>query len=262
MINITKTLSQQSDNWIYSCLGIENLNYGGGSRLDHWFEHARNNHLKLDGDIFEFGVYKGGGTIAMALQLKLLGSQKKIYAFDSFCGFPSYHKNDEHEVFEERVDLFEAELREQASLFKEIAEWRIGEPVTVANISTSGDFSGTSREDFENRLSAFGLDNVEIIEGDFKETIPEFMKLFRGKVFSANVDCDLYLGYKLALKLVYPLAVSGAMINLDEYYSLKFPGARVAVTEFINEFGGSVTLLSNKKNVFQRWAILKGDENA
>lgn len=262
MIDFKKILSQHSDHWIYNCLGIENLNCGGMSRLEHWFDHVRNNYLKLDGDIFEFGVYKGGGTIAMALQLKLLGSDKKIYAFDSFCGFPNYHKNDQYQIFEDRVDLFEPELREQARLFKEIAEWRLGVPANAANISTSGDFSDTSRKDFENRLAEFGLDNVEIVEGDFKETIPEFMKSFRGKVFSANLDCDLYLGYKYALQLAYPLAVEGAMINLDEYYSLKFPGARVAVAEFINEFGGSVTLLSNEKYHFQRWAILKDAKNA
>lgn len=262
MIDFKEILSQHSDDWVYNCLGIENLNFGGISRLEYWFDHARNNYSKLDGDIFEFGVYKGGGTIAMALQLKLLGSDKKIYAFDSFCGFPNYHKNDQYQMFEDRVDLFEPELREKARLFKEIAGWRLGVPANASNISTSGDFSDTSRKSFENKLSKFGLDNVEIVEGDFKETIPEFMKSFRGKVFSANLDCDLYLGYKYALQLAYPLAVKGAMINLDEYYSLKFPGARIAVAEFINKFGGSVTLLSNRQNSFSRWAIFKDGKNA
>tara|TARA_B100000780_G_C20965047_1_gene385280 strand:- start:98 stop:739 length:642 start_codon:yes stop_codon:yes gene_type:complete len=212
----------------------------------------------LEGDIFEFGVYKGGGTIAMALQLKILGSSKKIYAFDSFSGFPAYHSNDEYQAFETRPDLFEPELREQARLCKEIAEWRLGVPASAANISTSGDFSDISREWLENRLNAFGLDNVEIIEGNFKDTIPKFMKTFRGNVFSANIDCDLYDGYLHSLRAIYPIAVKGAMIYLDEYYSLKFPGARIAVNEFINSVEDSVTLLGHEKNDFQRWAIYKG----
>lgn len=255
-------LAKHSDDWIFNSLGLENLNFGGNSRLRHWFSHARENHSKLKGDIFEFGVYKGGGTIAMALLLKILGSNKKVYAFDSFSGFPSYHINDEYQAFERHPNLFEIQLREKARLCKEIAEWRLGVPANAANISTSGDFSDISREWLENRLNRFCLDNVEIIEGDFKDTIPEFMKSFRGDVFSANIDCDLYEGYRDSLNAIYPIAVKGAMIYLDEYYSLKFPGARIAVSEFIKSAEESVTLLSNDKNDFQRWAILKGHQNA
>ena len=259
MTNIQKILAHHSDDWIYNSLGIENLNPNSTSRLRHWFSHVRANHTILDGDIFEFGVYKGGGTIAMALQLKMLGSDKKIFAFDSFSGFPGYHENDEYKAFADRPDLFDAELREQARLCKEIAEWRLGVPANAANISTSGDFSDISRAWLEIRLNKFGLNNVEIIEGNFKETIPEFMKTYSGSVFSANIDCDLYEGYRLSLNAIHPIAVDGAMIYLDEYYSLKFPGARIAVKEFLDETQETVTLLSDEKNDFQRWAIFKGN---
>ena len=188
----------------------------------------------------------------------MLDSNKKIYAFDSFSGFPSYHPNDDYLNFEKHPHLFEPNLRAKARMCKEIAEWRLGVPATAANISTSGDFSDISREWLESRLKAFGLDNVEIIEGDFADTIPKFMKNFHGSVFSANIDCDLYDGYRHALKAIYPIAVKGAMIYLDEYYSLKFPGGRIAVSEFIETVDESVTLLGNDKNDFERWAILKG----
>ena len=240
-------------------MGVENFNPNGASRLRHWFSHARNNHTKLDGDIFELGVYKGGGTIAMALLLKTLNSNKKVYAFDSFSGFPAYHQNDDFRTFAERPDLFDAELQAQARLCKEIAEWQTGVTTTASNISTSADFSDCSRESFESGLNAFGLDNVKIIEGDFKETIPEFMNTFTGSVFSTNIDCDLYDRYRISLGGNYPIAVNGAMIYLDEYYSIKFPGPRVAVSEFIKETKESVTLLSDYENDFQRWAILKQD---
>ena len=92
-----------TEDWIYNTLDIENLNPESNSRLKHWFSHARKNVSKLDGDLFEFGVYKGGGTIAMALQLKMLDSNKKIYAFDSFSGFPSYHPNDDYINFEKHA---------------------------------------------------------------------------------------------------------------------------------------------------------------
>ena len=261
MIEIKKILTHYSDDWIYNSLGIENFNPNSASRLRHWFLHARNNHTKLDGDIFEIGVYTGSGTIAMALLLKTLNSNKKVYAFDSFSGFPAYHQNDDFRTFAERPDLFDAELQAQARLCKEISEWRTGVTATASNISTSGDFSDGSRETFESRLNAFGLDNVEIIEGNFKDTIPEFMNTFTGSVFSANIDCDLYDGYRVSLGAFYPIAVKGAMIYLDEYYSVKFPGPRVAVSEFIEEMKATVTLLSDYENDFQRWAILKQDQD-
>lgn len=42
----------------------------------------------LNGDIAEFGVYKGGTTVFLARIAEKLGIKAKIFAFDTFCGFP------------------------------------------------------------------------------------------------------------------------------------------------------------------------------
>ena len=256
-MDLSKLVNDPTDDWIFNSLGIESFNSTSRSRLRHWFSHARKNHSVLEGDIFEFGVYKGGGVIAMGLLLKSLGSTKKIYAFDSFSGFPGYHKNDDLSIFEERPDIFDKDLISKAKLCKDIAEWRVGGEITPKNISTSGDFSDASKLALEKKIEKFGLDNIEVIEGDFKDSIPRFLSDFRGSVFSANIDCDLYDGYKEALEPTYDRCVDGAMIYLDEYYSLKFPGARVAVHEFIDRRSAKVTLLSADENDFERWAIIK-----
>ena len=39
------------------------------------------------------------------------------------------------------------------------------------------------------------------------------------------------------------------MIYLDEYYSLKFPGARVAVHEFLDIHDANLSLLSSDKMI-------------
>jgi hypothetical protein len=252
-------LKRYSDDWIFNSLGIENFNSTSRSRLRHWFAHARQNHGDLPGDILEFGVYKGGGVLAMALLLKSLGSSKKIYAFDSFSGFPGYDENDDLSVFEKRPDIFEQDLIAKAKLCKDVAEWRIGGDITPENISTSGDFSDASKVALESKIAKFGLDNIEVIEGDFSKSIPNFLSSFGGRVFSANIDCDLYDGYKQALEPTFDRCVKGAMIYLDEYYSLKFPGARVAVHEFLEKRSANVTLLSADENDFERWAIIKED---
>ena len=52
------------------------------------------------------------------------------------------------------------------------------------------------------------------------------------KIFSANLDCDLYDGYKTALPYIWDYLSIGGYVHLDEYYSLKFPGAKIACDEF------------------------------
>ena len=65
-----------------------------------WYDHIEKNALENDGDIFEFGVYRGSSLITAALILKKLNSKKKIYAFDSFSGFPKLSKFDDLKNFQ------------------------------------------------------------------------------------------------------------------------------------------------------------------
>ena len=58
------------------------------------YQHIRENHRDYEGDIFEFGVFRGASLIAIAMLLKQLGSDKKIYGFDSFSGFPRFNEKD------------------------------------------------------------------------------------------------------------------------------------------------------------------------
>ena len=249
-------LTDNTDDWIFNSLQIENFSEWSNSRLRHWFYHVCENQDKIDGDIFEFGVYKGGGAIAMGLLLKKLGSDKKIYAFDSFSGFPEYHPNDDLSMFGKRPDLFNTEHIQKAKLCKDIAEWRI-QNVRMRNISTSGDFSDVSLDWLSSRINKFGLDNIFLIEGSFDKTVPEFFDTYSGSVFSANIDCDLYLGYSKTLPHIYQRSNTGSMIYLDEYYSLKFPGARIAVEEFLSDKPEGVTQFPSEKHEFERWALIK-----
>jgi len=86
-MDIQKILLENSDDFIFNLTGVENYN-STSTRLRFWFEHCKKNIDKLDGDIFEFGVFRGASLISIALLLKKLGSKKKVYGFDSFGGFP------------------------------------------------------------------------------------------------------------------------------------------------------------------------------
>ena len=68
-MNTTKlqdVLIEKNDDFLFNLTEIENYN-SSSSRLRFWFEHCKQNADKLDGDIFEFGVFKGSSIISLSL---------------------------------------------------------------------------------------------------------------------------------------------------------------------------------------------------
>lgn len=130
------------------------------------------------------------------------------------------------------------------------------EELSEYTLSSSGDFSSANREILERKISLLGLTNIVLVDGFFEDTmnddnLPEV-------VYAAFVDCDLYESYMTTLNKVWPRLNTGGFIYLDEYYSLKFPGAKIAVDEFI--FGKNVKLVTHSGLVgddFKRTGLLK-----
>ena len=75
--------------FIFSVLGIHDHSVNTTSQYRYWFSHFRQNFKALEGDVLEFGVYKGASLLSLALLAKRLGSKKEFYGFDTFEGFPS-----------------------------------------------------------------------------------------------------------------------------------------------------------------------------
>ena len=76
-------------------------------------------------------------------------------------------------------------------------------------------------------------------------------------IAAAILDCDLYGSYLVALDFIWPRLSSGGIIYLDEYYSLKFPGARLAVDEFFDNKSSHFTKVVDDFNGFERWFVRK-----
>jgi len=262
-MNFKKQLLENDSDYIYGIAGIENHNVNSSASHRFWFNHLRENHNLLNGDIFEFGVYKGFSLLSMGLLLKKLGSDKVIYGFDSFTGFPEYSPQDDfsnYKKFENSV--FEERLVKASLLSRQFKQQVSTSTVTPASISTSLDFSDTNYDRLMGKIDDFGLDNIVIIKGSFEDTIDKFFSEFEGEVFSANIDCDLYNGYKFTLPQLCNKLVSAGYIHLDEYYSLKFPGARLATKDYFNSIEDEDHGLQLKKNStrdgeFERWFVTK-----
>ena len=60
------------------------------------------------------------------------------------------------------------------------------------SIASSLDFSETSYQSILNKIDYLKLDNIEIIQGPFSDTVAKFFSENKYKISSANLDCDLY----------------------------------------------------------------------
>ena len=238
--------------------GVDEFHHQSNSRLRFYYEFIRNNQ-GLDGDIFEFGVYRGASLIAVALILKEIGSNKKIYGFDSFSGFPSYSEYDDLECFYKfRGQYFSDQFIAEYEKFVDVKRQTTGQtqfdPVSIA---TSGSFNKTSKEAIIQMIDHFRLDNVILIEGDFVRTVPKFFSTNKVQISAANIDCDLYEGYEVTLPYIFDNLSLGGYVHLDEYFSFKYPGAKIACDKFFS--AKNIRPLKNKtrKGEFERWYFTK-----
>ena len=243
--------------WEYNVMGI--LNPAKAGALRFYVEFIKSNHDLLEGDIVEAGVYQGKSLLGIALMLKEIGSSKKVYGYDSFSGFPPvFNSNDSFDRFDDLLHANRITKEHYDDAMKNLALRRqlSDSNISPENISGSGNFSLTSRELVEKKIEILGLDNVILVDGDFDHT----MKNDNGpqKVMCMLMDCDLYQSYLTAFDFVWPNLVTGGMIYLDEYYSLKFPGARIATDEFVaTNKGACLECFPYHQGEFERWGLLK-----
>lgn len=174
----------------------------------------------LPGVIIDLGVYRGGSTFTWAKLCEIFcptDVKKKVYAFDTFEGFPQLTRED-------------------------------GKSNEVEDIRVGGYFGGHSIEnDLTLAQQAMNYDRhirhinrIEFIKGDIVQTVPEFVKNKGNglRIVILNLDVDLYEPTKAALEAFVPLMVKGGIIILDEYAVESFGGESHAVDEyFMKNFG-------------------------
>ena len=246
-----KVTIKDLENWEFGAVGIANP---GLSTLKRYFELIQATNA-VPGDVAEFGVSRGSSIITTGLLLNEL-NQKTIYGFDTFSGFPSYSEFDDFEMFNKLYEgnaitknHFERVMKNKSYV---VARGANTEP---KNISTSMDFSATSFEIVQSKINYFALqDRIQLVVGDFTKNLREKLS---NKIFSlVLIDSDLYESYEKILPIVWNQLVPGGYIYLDEYYSLKFPGPRIAVNSFVENQKSILVRLPDWLD-FERWALHK-----
>ena len=163
-----------------------------------------NRTYDLNGSIIEAGVGGGTGLATFALLEDSRNVKRKIWAFDSFSGFPPGTKEDSMEFLKSGKPEYE--------YFSEDYVMKVLRSI---------------------QLSTETLERVTLCKGFMPQS---FSQYDRSPIALLNLDVDLYQSTKDVLDFFWPLMESKGIVVLDEYDSnddaLKWPGAKKAIDDF------------------------------
>lgn len=246
-----------NNNWEFNILNIYNFNLAGP--YSYIFRFIEEKQSLLGGDILEAGVYRGRMTLALATFLKRLNLPGTVYGFDTFEGFPKLSREDSFENFEKlwaQGEISDYHF-EQIKILEFYNTKLLQRGVSPDDISTSGRFEVAKLDELKRKIEYLRLDNIKLVKGPFEATMND--EDFENTTFSlVFIDCDLYAGYMDTLSFAWKRLLNGGIVFLDEYYSLKFPGARLAVKEFFyGRTDFKLIQVADSQDDFERWVILK-----
>ena len=241
---------------------LELFNQDRKSQLYFYFKFLKSNKFKkLKGDVVESGVFRGKSLLTSALILNTFhkNNKKIIWGYDTFKGFPELSSLDKKENFLKLYKQKKISSKHYEDILKLQKYHKIfkSKNISAKNISTSNNFDNTSYELIRKKVKFFNLiKKVNLIKGDFKRSMT-FKKNLPTKISAGLIDCDLSNGYETSLKYFWPkLSVNGKLF-LDEYYSLKFPGPRFIVDQFIIKNKDAKLIKEGISSNFERWSIKK-----
>lgn len=150
----------------------------------------------VDGDVVELGCYKGLTSIEIAKALKLAGSTKKLYLYDSFAGLPEKTKADSS---------------------------------PAGGQFAAGELSAT-KDEVLRLFKKANLKPAKIKKAWFSDLksadMPEHIAF-------AFLDGDFYESIKTSLDLIWPRLRSGSVVVVDDYQNEALPGVQKAVDEWL-----------------------------
>ena len=248
------------EKWEKNYLGIETLEDKG--KLFFYLKFLKSKIFsEISGDIVEAGVYKGTSLISCALFMKYQNTlrSKLIWGYDTFKGFPKISLLDQPNNFNYlyKNNKISKDHYEKILKLREYHKVLKSNKISANNISTSNNFENTSLNLLKRKIEFFKIvKNVNLIKGEFKDTMKN-KKNLPHKISAGLIDCDLYDGYKVSLNNFWPRLSANGKLFLDEYYSLKFPGPRFIVDEFIKKNKGAKLIKEGISADFERWSIKK-----
>lgn len=164
---------------------------------------------KIEGDIVECGVWKGGSIMASLRTLKNLNSfDRDIYLYDTFEGMSEPTEIDES---------FKGESA-SAAYFTKNEFWNRIECLSPL-------------QEVQNNVKSinYPIERIHFIKGKVEETIPNNM--IPEKIAVLRLDTDWYESTLHELEYLFPRLVKGGIIIIDDYGH--WQGCKKAVDEYI-----------------------------
>jgi hypothetical protein len=168
----------ENGQFVYTLIGKEGLD--NIEKLLHSVKDEQ-----IDGDFVETGIWSGGACIFARTVMNQLGIKAKVYACDSFNGLPKPNL----EVY----------------------------PQDDGDEHYKSEYLKVSKKDVSNNFEKFGiLDNVEFVEGWFKDTMPILSKKLKN-ISILRLDGDMYESTIQVLEALYKKVSIGGYIIIDDY---------------------------------------------
>jgi O-methyltransferase len=151
----------------------------------------------------ECGVYKGNSLIACAEIARDVGVPFHFFGLDTFEGLPPLSEADRNMA-----------------------------PANAPYLERPM-FDDTSMDEVQRKIQEKGLErHVTLLKGSFRSTLPV---LSDKKFLFVSIDCDLYDPHLECLRFFYPRMERGGVIFFDDYYSVEYPMARMAIDRFLQD---------------------------
>jgi len=204
----------------------------------------------------ETGTFTGKTLIPAHMFWKKQDNLKLyFYGIDTFQGFPEQvvkNKNDKLEAFlrlSERESISVDHYKKSQERLNNIQDSVHLKQSYFSDDKNEGKFESLFEYVKQNR-------NINLIKSSFSDAE------FKDKIDILHIDADLYDSYKIVLNKFYNSVSPSGCVIFDEYYSLKYPGARIAVDEYFisnrSKIKGHFEVYETSEG-FERWCFCKGD---
>ena len=185
---------------------------------------------KIEGDIVECGVWKGGSMLATAITLvNEKDDARNLFMYDTYEGMSAPTDNDK-------------------TFFGEPASKMLKAADPQKNPDSIWCYSSLEEVRGNMKLSGYKETLIHYVKGKVEDTIP---KTLPGNIALLRLDTDWYESTKHELMHLFPLLVKGGVLIIDDYGFWK--GARKAVDEYITE--NNVKILLNRMDDTGRIAL-------
>ncbi|MCU0431813.1 MAG: TylF/MycF family methyltransferase [Cytophagaceae bacterium] len=163
---------------------------------------------KIQGDIVECGVWRGGSSMMIALTLKALGdTNRRLYLYDTFEGMSEPTELDKTKDGENAAELLQKNVNN-----KENSVWC---------------YAGLEDVKQNMNRTAYPAAQIQLIKGKVEDSIPGTMP---ASLALLRLDTDWYESTRHELLHLYPLLCNKGVLIIDDYGH--WEGARKAVDEY------------------------------